>query len=114
MIRMQKLTIGIRPATRMFRMVSVGGVAIDAVLRARDNDFLPKDYYTQVTTGADHNGYQLANPENGNTLKLDRDNVVFIKDNFDSDQPIDMKTAVLEFMLIWSEIKKRVPLKCYA
>ena len=108
MIRMHKLIIGIRPATRMFRMSALGGVAIDGVLRIRDKGQLPKDYYTQVTTGIDSNGFQLSNPENGNVLKLDRDNLVFIKDYFDSDEAVNIKSAVQEFMLIWNEANKTI------
>lgn len=111
MIRMHKLIIGVRPATRMFRMSAIGGVAIDGVLRIRDKGLLSKDYYTQVTTGIDAHGFQLSNSENGNVLKLDRDNLIFIKDHFDSEKAIDVKSAVQEFMLIWNEANKAIQMR---
>jgi len=101
MIEAHKFIIGIRPAVRMFRLSTVGGQIIDNILAERGKGILSNEYYTQVTSQKDLDRYQLRNPENGNSLKIDQDNVIFYKDSFDQDFQLDIDQCIKEFYAIW-------------
>lgn len=104
MLKMHKFIIGIQPATRMFRIPSIGGVVVDAILGIRNKSSLSDDYYTEITTRSDGLNFQLHNPDNGNTLRIDRDQVVFIKDTFGENSEINLRGSLREFGDIWKAL----------
>jgi hypothetical protein len=104
MLKIHKFIVGVSPSTRMFRIPAVGGLATDAVLELRGKANLSNDYYTQVTTSQDGGTFQLRNPESGNYLTINRDNITFIKDSFELDFEIDTSKAIREFLVIWKAI----------
>lgn len=112
MLKIHKLIIGIRPVTRMFRIPAIGGLAIDAILDIRGKSGgLSNDYYTQIQTSNDASLFQLHNPDNGNLLKIDRDNIIFVKDSFGLDFEIDRKKAIEELWIIWKVINPIVEMR---
>lgn len=104
MLKIHKFIIGIQPAGRMFRIPSIGGVVVDAILAIRSKSSLSDDYYTEITTRPDGLNFQLHNPDNGNILRIDRDQVVFIKDTFGDNSEINLRSSLREFGDIWKAL----------
>ena len=103
MIQIKKFLIGIRPASKMFRMTSLSGSIIDAILSERGSKKpLDEKYYTKIARNNETGNYQLYNEELGNVLKLDLDNVIFIKDYYKSTKVYSFDKVLVEFKQIWS------------
>ncbi|WP_373498937.1 hypothetical protein [Desulfococcus sp.] len=104
MLRIRKIVIGIRPVTKMFRVSSLGGEAVDSVLDRRGTKPLSDDYYSQVATNMELGAFRLSNEKIGNELKIDRENVVFTKHHYGANTGVVVETAIAEFATIWSAI----------
>ena len=52
-MRIDRFTIGVRLASKMFRIQSVGGVVVDNILALRGKDTLSEDYFTEVVVGVE-------------------------------------------------------------
>ncbi len=111
MLRINKFLIGIRPASRMFRVPSVVGLIIDAILAERGEKVLNDEYYTEVASNHDKSNYSLRNEEQGNILRIDLENVIFIKDYYSSKKQFNFKKVINEFSYIWKTINYYLKLK---
>lgn len=98
-----KFVIGIRPANKMFRITSRGGEIIDAILALRGvtKGFPEDEYYSSIATNYEQGAFKLANEELGNSLRFDLNNIMFIKDFFDEDKPINVEQCINEFEVLW-------------
>lgn len=103
-MRIKKLTLGIRPSQKMFRLSSVQGTLVDSVLTLRGTKPIDDEYYTEVSRGIEPATIQLRNDELGNTLTIELDNVVFTKDLYDSDKQFDLDEVLKEFRTIWKQV----------
>lgn len=104
MIRISKLVLGIRPSQKMFRVESLAGSAIDAILAARSDKTLGDDYFTSVGKAADRSSYRLFNEDQGNVLQIEEANVVFTKDVYLDEQHIDLEDVLAEWRLLWKHV----------
>ncbi|PUB83982.1 MAG: hypothetical protein DBP02_10125 [gamma proteobacterium symbiont of Ctena orbiculata] len=104
MVHMHKFIIGIRPSTKMFRIQSIGGQVVDAVLDLRGSSVIPDDFYTKVSNNTDGMRYQIHSEDFSNVLMIDRENIVFIKDTFSSGEEIDVSKSLREFTEIWKAL----------
>lgn len=112
MIRINRFFIGIRPASKMFRMTSLSGLIIDTILSERgSNKQLDEKYYTQIARNNETGNYQLYNEELGNALKLDLDNVIFIKDYYKITKSFSFDKVLTEFKQIWTIVNDILKLK---
>lgn len=105
MLKIRKFVIGVRPASKMFRVSSLVGEAIDAVLARRGIKPLEDEYYSEVATNIEQGAFQLKSENLVNVLRIDRDNVIFTKDYYNIDKVIDIEAAILEFAAIWSALE---------
>lgn len=112
MMRINKFLIGIRSASKMFRMTSLSGLIIDAILSERgSNKQIDDEYYTQIARNNETANYQLYNEKLGNVLKIDLDNVIFIKDYYNSSKTFNFNKALDEFRQIWTILNDILKLK---
>ncbi|MGZ5801513.1 MAG: hypothetical protein ACXWJZ_12865, partial [Burkholderiaceae bacterium] len=77
----KKLTLGFLLEVKAFRVESLRGSIIDALLEARGSA-IPKTYYTAIAEGRDGGLVSLMNEDEGNLLMLDRQNVIFTKNSY--------------------------------
>jgi hypothetical protein len=104
MVRIKKFIVGIKPATKMFRIGTLGGSVIDAVLAARAEKALSEAYFSEVGRASDRVGYLLSNDELGNTLRIEDSNIIFIKDLYDSERKFDLAEILAEWRFLWKVV----------
>lgn len=103
----KQIVIGIQPATRMFRMSSLGGQLIDAILEKRDSSkILEPDYYNSVSSGVNGSGFSLTGEGNGNSLHLLQESIVFKKSFYNSNKNFNFEKVIEEFKEIWKVVNK--------
>lgn len=103
MASMKRFVIGVRPAYRMFRVSSLGGLIADTILAARGKNGISPDYFRTIGKDDKGNAIRLSNDDLGNFLHLDIENVVFTKETQDDDF-IDVEHALIEFKTLWKII----------
>lgn len=112
MTRIKKFSIGIRPASKMFRMTSLSGLIIDKILSEREsNKHLDQKYYTQIARNNETGNYKLYNEELGNVLMLELDNIIFIKDYYKATKTFNFNKVCAEFKQIWGIVNDILQLK---
>jgi hypothetical protein len=99
----RKFTIGVLPIVKMFRMNSLGGVAIDQLLRLRLKE-LPEDYFTSVSPLAPRMGFVVHDSSRATIFSMTEESISFTKDYFETDKSFDFKKVLEEFKLVWSTI----------
>ena len=110
MLKVNKFLIGIRPASRMFRVPSVVGLIIDAILAERGGKKLEDEYYSEVASNHEKSSYRLRNEELGNILRIDLENIIFIKDFYVTGKQFNFKKVFDEFAYIWKIINQYLKL----
>lgn len=103
-MRIKKITIGIQPSQKMFRVSSLHGSIVDSVLSLRGTKPITDEYYTEISRSTEQGSIRLKNDAEGNTLIVDLSNVVFVKDVYKSDKQLDIDDAFKEFRLIWKQV----------
>lgn len=106
MEKVRKFAIGVRPASKMFRLTSVAGLVIDTVLSARGSKTLDEEYYSTVETTNEYSAFRLQNNKLGNSLHVDVSNVLFSKNTYECDANLAVEKVLDEFSEIWSLINK--------
>ncbi|MEQ8857599.1 MAG: hypothetical protein RIC56_03035 [Pseudomonadales bacterium] len=102
MIDIQKLTIGVRPALKVFRLHTLGGSLVDSLLAARGSTKpLAPDYFHTIGTNVEKGAYRLASEDNSNVLTMQPADVIFTKDAYDLESSIDLGEFLREFDAIW-------------
>lgn len=109
MAHVKKLILGLQPTNRMFRIGSLSGVIIDALLAARGNE-LSVDYYLQIGESKNQVFINLINEKEGNSLFIDTNNVVLTKSAY-PDGHVDLDVTLKEFLAVWNIVNKIVQLK---
>lgn len=105
MVRIKKFIVGIKPATRMFRIGALGGSVIDAVLAARMDKQLSETYFTDIGRMTDRSGgYVISNEELGNFLRIEDSNIIFLKDIYTSEKKVDLKEILAEWRFLWKVV----------
>lgn len=106
MIRIKKFIVGIRSSQKMFRVSSLHGSLVDSVLSLRGNKPIDDEYYTEISRGIEQGTIQLRNEDLGNTLRIDLESIVFIKDFYASEKQIDIDDILQEFRSIWKHVNE--------
>ena len=100
MPEIKKLVVGIRPATKMFRIASVAGSVVDALLSARGG-VISETYYTKVNIDKDNQVYRLMGDDSEHALHIDRDNIHITRDVYNTGGAINFEKTLTEFRAIW-------------
>lgn len=106
MSAIRKITFGIRPENKAFRIDSMWGLIVDSILDARGKD-ISETYFNQIAETSKQGVISLLNEKEGNILSIDRQNVTFTKNAYPDDR-IDLDKTFLEFMKLWGVIQKVV------
>ena len=99
----KKISFGVMPFAKMFRLHGSGGAAVDAVLRLRHKS-LGDDYFSEVAVTPDRTAYKISGNGQLNFLHLNEENIVFTKDYFESDASFNFTKVIDEFKTIWSAL----------
>jgi hypothetical protein len=110
-MKIDKFVVGIRTASKMFRIQSVGGVLLDNILALRNKGGLDEDYYTEISISADRFQYSLKNEKLGNMLHMDTDGIVFTKDCYEKVTKVDFEKFISEYSLIWDVINNSLKIE---
>lgn len=101
----RKFTIGIRPGKKMFRVQSNWGDLADDLFRhVRRSTQFERDYFTAVRTTDNRDAVTLVSEEPGNHLTISMQDVVFVKDGYESGRAVDRERALKEFSSLWEVI----------
>jgi hypothetical protein len=100
-----KISVGIRPLERMFRLTSLDGLIAEAVLGARSQEPLDREYFTNIQRASSGDALRLTNPERGNYLIVDFENIIFVNDRYDSLKASDLNAFKTEFRVIWNALQ---------
>lgn len=111
MMRIKKFTLGIRPSQKMFRVSSLHGSLVDSVLGLRGTKPIGDEYYSEISRSAEPMTIQLRSEEQGNTLTVDLDNIVFSKDLYNSEKRFDIDEVLDEFRAVWKQVNEVLHVK---
>ena len=108
MLPIKKFIIGIRPARKMFRVRSTWGDIADAVLDALDDKHLGSDYYTKIGTNDARDALSMSNPDTGNVLRVDFNNVVFSVNTYGAEHRVNTGKAFEQFEVLWRVVNAKL------
>lgn len=111
MMSIKKIAIGIRPSSRMFRIPSVIGLIIDTILSERGGKKLPDEYYSEISSNHEKASYRLRNETLGNTLIIDMEHILFVKNYYTIKKHSDIKDVFSEFSCIWQTVNEYLKVK---
>ena len=102
MTHVRKITIGIQPIDKIYRVHSLGGAVVDAILGLRLKE-LPEDYFEEVALaqGA-QNGYKISGRKGENVLVFTESQLVFTRDYHESGSHFAFDKVAAEFRAIWT------------
>lgn len=104
MPQIRKATVGVRPLKKMFRVSSLGGSIVDAVLDMR-GDTISDDYFTEVATSARPNPVvRISSAKLGNSLQITNEDITFTKDFYNTGKRFHFDDFLKEFRLIWQTV----------
>jgi hypothetical protein len=101
----RKMSIGVRPVRKMFRVPGIGGEAADAILSQAE---LPEGYFNVVGSSTDRKVWRLSNDKQSNFLALSEESVVFVRNYYASNDAYDFTKVLSEFRAIWSALQPRL------
>lgn len=94
----------------MFRISSLAGTIVDAILAERGSKNIDEMYYSQVSTSIEQGIFSLKNDELGHSLKLTYNDIVFVKNVYANERAIDFEKSIDEFTFLWRLINNSLKL----
>jgi len=111
MIKINKISIGIRPSSRMFRVTSMAGVLIDNILDLRGGKIIHDEYFSEVFRNLDQGRISLKDEAGTSVLRIDLDNVIFTKDHYESEKKLNIDSVLNEFHELWKSVNGALKIK---
>lgn len=108
MLQIKKITIGVQPAMKMFRLQSSWGAIFDSLFSSLGSGVLEKNFFSGVAAPRGVEQYQARGDDNGNYLNLSMDNIVFSKSYYGKDSGVNVDKFIQEFIYIWGIIQKKL------
>jgi len=99
----KRLTAGIRPLGKMFRVKSLAGLIIDALYAARGTAPFDDDYFE--TLGEADTGFVIRNKASTNQVTVSVTDVVFVKDYYQTGHG-SVEKFLDEFRAIWKIVDR--------
>lgn len=106
----KKFVIGVRPATKMFRMPGVSGVVIDALMAARGTKPLSDDYFSEVVQGQENIVSVRSDPRE-NEMRFTLSDIVFVKDYYPTGKKFSFDEVLAEFRTVWGTVNNILDVK---
>jgi len=104
MTAVKKLTLGLLPEIKVFRMTSIWGLLVDALIDARGRQ-ISDTYFTQIAEPSNNFGIlTLTNDKDGNSLQIDKHQVIFTKSAYPNGH-VKLDETFAEFKSIWNIIQ---------
>lgn len=101
----KKITIGIAPFAKMFRVSSQGGTAVDSLLRLRSKS-LPDDFFEEVASDGDRKNFRIMKSDLSNVVQITEESIAFSRDFYVAGGSYDFSKLLAEFRIVWSAINK--------
>lgn len=109
-MKLHRFVIGIQFNRNMFRLSSLGGLAIDEVLKCCDTEKkLGQRFFTQISTPMTKDGqYNISfiNDNKQNDLLILTDQIIFKKTATQKNQSVSVESVIEEFKLLWKSANK--------
>lgn len=106
----KKITIGVAPFAKMFRIPAMGGQVVDALLGLRAKA-LPDDFFDEVSSETDRRWFRVSKAGGANSLLIHEDNIAFTKDFYGPGGVFDFDKVLSEFKIIWPVVNKVLGVK---
>lgn len=103
MSSIQKITIGISPDVKMYRVANVGGQIVDRILALRLKE-LDESFFTEVLQQVDHNGYVITGKDKGHSLIFNEQNIIFSYDLYEQESVFNFDSYMRNFKFIFEAI----------
>jgi hypothetical protein len=111
MSKIKKLTLGIKPVNKLFRLKDMVGTIADEIMsESISSKILGADYYIAYSEGNGQLPFTLHNKDKGNSIRFSLDDIIFIKDLYSSNTPLNTEKVFKEFKEIFLIINKRLKL----
>lgn len=110
MSNVKKFTIGISPVTKMFRVQSIGGAVVDALIGLRTKA-LSGEAFTEVGSNTERTAYRVTNASKTANFEIKEETLVFSRDLYDSQVAFDFTKMHQEFQVIWAAANAVVEMK---
>lgn len=107
----KKFVIGIRPATKMFRMPGLSGAVVDALMAARGNKPLSDDYFSEVAQNPEQNVVSIRSDPKETELRLTHSDIIFLKDYYPTGKKFSFDDILSEFRAVWGITNEIVEVK---
>ena len=108
MLQIKKISVGVLPINKMFRIQAGWGEVVDAILASRNKPPLTADFFKGVQTSAGRDQFILRNDDTGTAFSLGIESIVFTKQSYDTDIGVNVDKFMEEFLFLWAIVQKKV------
>ena len=106
----KKITIGVMPIRKMYRVRSFGGQIVDDLITLQLK-LLPEDYFGEVMAATDGSAYKVSGRQGQNAVHVTQDTVTFARDFYESTDQFNLDKVLAEFRTIWTAINAALQLQ---
>ena len=103
MNEVKKITIGVMPIKKMYRVRSLGGQIVDDLITLQLKS-LPEDYFGEVMAATDGSGYKVSGRQGQNVVHVTQDTVTFARDYYESTEQFNLDKVRSEFRTVWTTV----------
>jgi len=107
MLQIKKLTIGIRPNKKMFRMRTEGPRIVDALIAEQPGRKPDEQQFDQVTVNAASDRYVVRTPDERDFVSMDISHIAYSRHIYDGQGTLHVDRFVEEFAQVWSVITRQ-------
>ncbi len=106
--KISKISIGIQPAVRMFRVSHLSGLIIDDLMNWGKNNSANDSYFSEVTINVSESGFIMRNEIKSHFLNVRNDNIIFTHEYSGKSCTYVKEVFESDFGSIWSMLDKRL------
>lgn len=97
----RKLTIGVQPLFKMFRMNGQAGAVADALLRTRSKNS-GAEHFSEIGFNEERTACRVSTEGQTTVIHVSEENIAFVKDYYDGNTSYDFRKVSHEFKAIWT------------
>lgn len=110
MLQIRKLTIGIQPAEKAFRVQSRWGEVLDAITAARGKKPFDEIGFDAIAVASSRDQFALKSENRGTTFSLSAENIYYQRSAYGKEGGVNTEKFVEEFLAVWGIAQKRLSL----
>lgn len=108
MLQIKKLTIGIQPADKAFRVQSLWGEVLDAITASRGKKPIDQINFDAISVSSTREQFALKGEERGVTFALSAESVYYQKSAYGRDGGVNLEKFIEEFIFLWGVAQKKL------